>query len=151
MESGIDIIELCGGEARTSTIAVRRHMNTGRNYDIVTNCNLNDPAQQAAVTQYIRTYRPLVAIMAPTCTPFGPMANFNWHRNYDTWLRSYNDAAPHGRFCGEVALLMMELNRYFLNEQPFPSMLYDEPPWPTVRAHPDVTQEVVHQLSLIHI
>ena len=38
----VDIVEICGGEARTSTLAVRRHLRVGPNYDLVTNVDLND-------------------------------------------------------------------------------------------------------------
>jgi len=142
---GIDIIELCGGAARTSTVCIRRNLQAGPNFDIICQCDLNDVDQQLAVLQYIRRYRPLVAVMAPTCTPFGPMASFNYQVNYDTWLKSYNDAVPHGRFCGKVALLMIEINRYFMNEQPDPSWLYHEYPWPRVLKHPSVQSELIHQ------
>eukprot|EP00969_Alexandrium_andersonii_P082721 3647051-Alexandrium_andersonii.AAC.1 len=33
--SRIDIAEICGGEGRSSTIAARRHMHTGPNFDLV--------------------------------------------------------------------------------------------------------------------
>ena len=67
---GIDIVELCCGSARPSTITIRRGLTCGGNYDIFTEWDLNDPSQQDAVWRYFRKYRPLVALMAPTCTPF---------------------------------------------------------------------------------
>ena len=36
----IDIAEVCGGEARTSQIAVRRQLILGRNFDIICGCDL---------------------------------------------------------------------------------------------------------------
>ncbi len=83
--------------------------------------------------------------MAPTCKPFGPWSNLNRVRNHAGWLRSYQEAAPHGRFRGRVALIQMKIGRYFINEQPFPSYLYDEPPWPTVVKDPSVVHTVIHQ------
>ena len=59
--------------------------------------------------------------MAPTCRSFGRRATFNYKRNYHTWLRSYEDAAPHGQFCGYLAQLHLELGGHFVNEQPKPS------------------------------
>ena len=51
---------------------------------------------------YFRRYRPLVAVMAPTCKPFGSWGRFNYTQHYDGWLRGYEQAAPHGRFCGKI-------------------------------------------------
>ena len=66
--------------------------------------------------------------MAPRCTPFGPRAYYNYWRYPEAWQRSYNESAPHARFCGHVALNQLELERDYLVEQPWPSMLFDEPP-----------------------
>ena len=101
---GLDIVEICGGDARPSQIAVRRQMPSGENFDLRNGYNLNDKRRQDAVWEYFKRCRPLVAVMAPTCTPFGPMSHLNYQINYDGWLRSYDLAAPHGRFCGRIAL-----------------------------------------------
>ena len=37
---GIDLVEICGGEARASTLALRRHIKTGQNFVLV--CNVTD-------------------------------------------------------------------------------------------------------------
>ena len=111
---GMDLVELCGGESRVSTIAVRRHLQVGENFDLVTNWDLNDPKDQSRVIRYFKKYRPLVAIMGPTCKPFGRLARYNYVHHYDTWKASYEQAAPHGRFCGELALLQDKSKRYFV-------------------------------------
>ena len=49
---GVDLCELCGGEGRVSTIAIRRRLKTGTNFDLVTHWDLNDPAQQRLVKKY---------------------------------------------------------------------------------------------------
>ena len=77
-EDGMDLVELCGGEGRTSTIAIRRHLSVGENFDLVCNWDLNDPHDQQKVRSYFRKFRPLVAIMGPTCKPFGKLANYNY-------------------------------------------------------------------------
>ena len=138
-------MELCGGAGRVSQIIVRRKFTSGGNWDLVTNCDLNDPATQRQCIAMIKATKPLVVIMAPTCTPFGPWANLNYNIHYDGWLKSYQQAAPHGRFCGEVAKLQHESGRFFLNEQPFPSWLYEEQPWPSVLKLPGVVSLVIHQ------
>ena len=67
-----------------------------------------------------------VAVMAPTCTPYGPLSNFNYVMHYDAWLESYRKANPHGKVCGRVAMIQLDLGRDFMNEQPYPSGLYEE-------------------------
>ena len=145
--AGVDVIELCGGAARVSLIAVRRNLRAGGNFDLVTQCDLNDPECQRAVMVYTNTYEPLVAVLQPTCRPFGPMAHLNYQINYEAWRASYDDAVPHGRFCGRVALKQDMSGRYYLAEQPFPSWLWDEPPWPEVIARPGAESEIVHQCA----
>jgi len=132
---GMDIVELCGGEGRSSKVAVRRHLSIGNNFDIVTGTDLNDPVQQRKVLNYINSNNVLVAIMAPTCAPFGPISSLMKANDPAAWERSYAKAAPHGRFCGQVALNQLKKGRHFINEQPFPSKLYLEHPWPEVLQH----------------
>eukprot|EP00969_Alexandrium_andersonii_P180393 7973220-Alexandrium_andersonii.AAC.1 len=38
--SKVDLAEVCGGEGRTSSVAVRRHMPTGPNFDLVLGVDL---------------------------------------------------------------------------------------------------------------
>jgi hypothetical protein len=148
LPQGIDIVELCGGVGRTSSIAVRRKLRVGPNYDLVAGYDLNSPADQDMVKAFFRKHRPLVAVMAPTCAPYGPMSNVNFSSNYDGWYRSWQNASPHARFCGEVALIQLRHGRYFLREQPFPTYMDEEPPWPTVRSHPSVRAEVIDQCQV---
>ena len=138
-------MELCGGAARVSQVCIRRKLHTGGNWDIITDCDLNDPKVQMECLKYIDMVKPLVIVMAPTCTPFGPWANLNYHLNYEAWHASYLLAAPHGRFCGHVALKQILEGRFFINEQPDPSWLYQEEPWPRVMQHPSVDKLVIHQ------
>ena len=59
-----------------------------------------------------------VAVMSPTCGPFGPLSHLNKAAQPAAWQASYERAAPHGRFCGVVALLQLRKKRHFVNEQP---------------------------------
>ena len=142
---GDDIVEFCGGESRVSTICIRRWLKSGGNFDIVTQCDLNDPAVQKRAMDYLDKFKPLVAVMAPTCRPFGPRAHMNRVINHDGWRRSYEDAAPHGRFCGRVADKQMNEGRFFINEQPHPSSLYEEDDWKRVVKRPEIVTAVIHQ------
>jgi len=42
---GMDVCELCGGEGRTTQVAVRRRLHAGRNFDLVTGVDLGNPVQ----------------------------------------------------------------------------------------------------------
>ena len=138
---GVDIAELCGGQARATTLAVRRSLRAGPNFDLITGVNLNNQKDQFFTKQYIDTHHVLVVVMAPTCGPFGPMGRFVKHVTPDSWQRSYDQAAPHGRFCGVVAQMQLRKGLHFICEQPSGSDLYFEPPWPAVLNNPTVRQQ----------
>ena len=137
-----DLAELCGGEGRTSVMSIRMKLKTGENFDIVTGTDLNIPIEQKHVRQYFMSNTVLVAVMAPMCTPFGPMGQFNEHKYPEGWARSYNMAAPHGRFCGEIAKIQLSKKLHFIREHPHPTTLDLEPPWPDVLATPGVTRQL---------
>eukprot|EP00972_Heterocapsa_arctica_P085701 12628661-Heterocapsa_arctica.AAC.1 len=50
--------------------------------------------------------------------------------------QSYRVCAPIGRLCGHVAAYQLHEDRDYIAEQPDPSLLFDERPWPSVRARP---------------
>ena len=68
---GVDICELSGGEARTTTVAVRRHLQAGRNLDLVTQADLGDPEVQQTAMRYLLGNEVQVLLMAPSCRTFG--------------------------------------------------------------------------------
>ena len=74
---GVDIAEICGGEGRSSVMAVRRRLRAGRNFDIITGTDLRDPAEVTALWRYLRAARQFVVVMAPICQPFGSLAHLN--------------------------------------------------------------------------
>ena len=43
---GLDLVEICGGEARASQVAVRRRLKTGPNFDLITMVDLTLPQHQ---------------------------------------------------------------------------------------------------------
>ena len=119
-----------------------------KNFVLVTDWDLNDPRQQGRVKAYFRKFRPLVVIMGPTCKPFGKLANYNYWHNHEAWKQSYQEAAPHGRFCAELAVLQDENRRCFICEQPKDSWLFAEKPWPQVLCVPHVARMIVDQCSM---
>ena len=136
---------MCGGAARCTTIAIRRGLRAGDNFDILCSCDLNDESNQDKVIKYIKESKPLVTIMAPTCTPYGPMANLVKHVNWESWKRSLDYARPHGKFCGRKALHVNKLNLFFLVEQPHPVKLWEELEWQEVLKLPTTVSLVIHQ------
>ena len=114
----MDIVEIMGGEGRCSKIAIRRSLTFGKNVDIVTGSDLRLPSEQAALRAYVATYRPTVVIMAPLCTPFGPLGRFNEQINYEGWYRSYEDWVPLAFIRGQIALDQLRGGRHFLCEKP---------------------------------
>lgn len=97
------IAELCGGAARVSTICARRKLTTGENFDLLTGYDLNVNHDQQAVWYYLETRAPVVVMMSPVCTPFGPMGTYNSVLHPESWRQTYETAVLHGRFCGRVA------------------------------------------------
>ena len=108
---GVDIAELCGGVARTATLAVRRSLRAGQNFDLITGVDLNNRKDQELTKKYIDKHHVLVVVMTPTCGPFGPMGRFVKYVTPDSRQRSYDLAAPHGKFCGVV-------DKYAAQERP---------------------------------
>ena len=72
-----DIAEICGGEARTTHLGIRRHMRCGPNFDIVTGFDLCNVSTAKEAFNFFVKYEVFVAVMAPECGPYGPMSNFD--------------------------------------------------------------------------
>ena len=122
-----DVMQICGGEGRPGLVALRRRMESGGNFDLVTGYDLNKTADQRKVLQAVDALKPLVLIMSPVCTPFGPRAHLNRSLHPETYRQSYAEAAPHGKFCGHLAMVQYANGRFFIAEHPEPSLLFDEP------------------------
>ena len=140
-----DVLEICGGEGKPGKCALHRHLKHGGNYDLTTGFDLNTRRDQLKVRQIVEELKPLVVIMSPVCTPFGPRAYLNRTINQETYQRSYNEAVIHGRFCGNLALLQYKSGRYFVTEHPYPSLLFDEEIWRVVLQLPDTRRTVFDQ------
>ena len=101
---GFDIAEVCGGEARTTTLAVRRRLKAGPNFDLTTDINLCDPKDIHFTLHYFRDYDVLVAVMAPVCTPYGPAAAMNWYRFPETMEQRLAEARPLAWITGTIRI-----------------------------------------------
>ena len=119
---GIDIAELCGGVARAAILAVRRSLRAGPNFDLITGVDLNNRKDQELAKKNIDKHHVLVVVMAPTCGPFGPMGRFVKYVTPDAWQRSYDLAAPHGKFRGVVAQMQLKKGLHFICEPSGPEL-----------------------------
>ena len=142
---GVEIVEICGGQGLTSFLCVKRRLRSGHCFELITGANLTDPAVQAKVIGYLDVAKPLILVMAPVCTPFGPLGRRNAVLHPEAWERSMLNAHPLARFCGQLAEYQLQRKRFYLNEQPFPSELYRVEPWPAVRQHVESYRVVFHQ------
>ena len=134
--TSMDIAEICGGVARTTQVAMRFNLKTGSNFDLITGFDLTEPRQNAACLEYFIQHEVFCAIMAPVCGPYGPMSNLNHHLHPETMDAREREVRPLASLCGKVALIQIKKGLYFIQEQPYPSRLYDVNPWPAVFAMP---------------
>ena len=128
---GIDIAELCGRVARATTLAVRRSLSAGPNFDLITGDDFNNSKDQELTKSYNDKHHVPVVVMAPTCGPFGPMGRFVKHVTPEAWQNSYD----------LVAQMQLRKGLHFICEQPSGSDLYYEQAWPAVLNHPGVYQQ----------
>ena len=64
----LDTAEICGGNARTTQILIRRHYDTGENFDAVVGCDLMLDEDADALFHYLDTQKPIVTIISTPCT-----------------------------------------------------------------------------------
>ncbi|MFL0756707.1 MAG: hypothetical protein AB8B45_05415, partial [Prochlorococcus sp.] len=81
--SVFDLAEVCGGQGRTSQLAVHRKKRAGENFDIVIHTDLANTRQAAAAYGDFRDNTVYVAVMAPLCDCFGPLSHLTWSLNYN--------------------------------------------------------------------
>ena len=122
--------ERCGNKTYAKKLVNYRRIRAGKNFDIECNTDSNDETVQRYAMPYFPVHRPLVAVMVPPYTPYGRRARQNFVTDFDGWYSSWRAASPRGQFCGHVALLHLVEGRHFLREQPVPTFLNEEPPWP---------------------
>ncbi len=128
----VDLVELCGGAGRISTVAFRRGLISGGNLDLVTGCDLGDPATQKAINHYFNVCHVLVAVLQPNCRTTGRNSYYNWYANHGTWKKHHEQDLPHIQYCGHIALTQIKKKRFFIREQPAGTWIDHIPPWTEV-------------------
>ena len=153
---GIEIVEICGGCGPTSYFCIRRRLQSGQGFELITGTDLNGASVQQQIIEYLDHAKPLVVVMSPVCTPLKPAVSrcIGGNAPRDTnraavhpqeWERSMRNAAPLSAFCGKVAGHQLKQGRYYVVEQPYPSRMFFIEPWPAVRDDPRSFSVVFHQ------
>eukprot|EP00959_Pyramimonas_sp_CCMP1952_P128037 2677831-Pyramimonas_sp.AAC.1 len=97
----------CGGEARASQIAARRHLQTGDVFNLFAGCDLGEPTVQEYPLQCLGSNCVLVMVMAPSRRSAGPLRGLNYRINNGTWPAHDEEDAPRIASCGYVAMTQM--------------------------------------------
>ena len=135
--SGVDIADISGKTLRSNQLAVRRQSSDGNTTNLVTDCNFEKPADKDGLLQYLSNNNVLVLTI--------PAAN-----DHDT-----------GSYYGKLAAVQLQKGNHFLQEQHYPTRLFDDYPWRNLldeagvqriayyRCHPKLTgNDTQHQRSV---
>ena len=98
---------ICGGEARTTRLAVRQRYETGPNFDLVCNIDLTKKGDAQQTYAFFDCNKVLVAVMAPICSCFGPISHMIWKVTPEAMKEMYKTAKPIAQFCGFIAELQL--------------------------------------------
>ena len=139
--SHVDILEVMGGEARTTQVMVRRNDRGGYNFYCVVGFDLMRADDEQCLYDYIRATKPFIVVMAPQCTGLAGWGNFNQMMNPEAHKRSVDISLHLGRICAHCAILQLEAQprRHFFAEQPADSAIYVQPEWVHIAHIPGVT------------
>ena len=149
-EGAVDFFELFGGKGGVTLVSIRRyskHLRSGRNFDITTQVNLSDKHEVDLLMHYIQTCKPLVAIMGPPCTAFGPWSSFNRVHAPIAWAESLRIGKPLADLAALVAETQINNQRFFLCENPWSSKLWELPSWKRVFSYPNVVFSYADQCA----
>ena len=101
------------------------------------------PAKSTRFYSVLTDHKVLVVTLAPNCRSSGPTSHLNRSINPNTWSDHHAKDLVHAKFCGHVAQVQMKQGRYFFGEQPHPTTLWQEHPWPQIVQHPNIIRKVV--------
>lgn len=138
----VDIVEICGGSAKTSQMLVRRrHRDVSyrcKNFDIVVDIDLLEPHDIDKLWHYMRKCKPLVTIHSSPCTGLAGYSSINRIVNHNSWASSREVSVPLGHLSGEIATFQLKAGRHFFSEHPAGSEMYQLRPWHMLSNDPRV-------------
>ena len=149
-EGAVDFFELFGGKGGVTLISIRRYnkdLRPGRNFDITAQIDLSDKHEVDLLMHYIETCKPLVAVMGPPCTAFGPWSSYNKVHAHAAWAESFQIGKPLADLAAKIAETQMNNQRFFLCENPWSSKLWELPSWKRVLSHPTVVFSYADQCA----
>ena len=132
-------MEIWGGKGGVSKISIRRCLNTGRNFDLVTGADLTKYHNQQMLLTYVRTHQPLVIVMGPPCTAFGNLSHINQYNAPDAYAASRITGETLARLAARIASVQLAQHRHCILENPRGSEMFRLPAfralWNTGRIH----------------
>ena len=140
--TGIDVLEICGGDGRPNYVAVRRQLSAGNNIDAAVRWGIHEPQHQHAIIGYIHRHKPLLILMGHS------WRHHNATEASQQCRQAARQALPHGLFCAELCWLQLEGRRFFWAEQPRNATILNFGRWPELLAKEDVFQARFDQCVL---
>ena len=120
-----DVFELCGGDARTTRILIRRRsISASVNFDLVVGINLLDQAEVQLLYEYIDNHRPICGILSPPCTGLSGSSDLNRIRNPVGWWKNASISLVLGNLAGWIAVKQLREGRHFICENLAGSALF---------------------------
>ena len=126
---GMDVMEVWGGKGGVSKISIRKCLNTGHNFDLVTGADLTKYHNQQMLLKYVRTHQPLVVVMGPPCTAFGNWSHTNQYNAPDAYAASRVTGVTLARLAARIASVQPTQNRHFIFENPRGSEMFKPLPF----------------------
>ena len=100
------------------------------------------------VWTYLETCRPIVVVMSPPCRGMRGYVELNRVTNPETAAQSYYESAIIGDFCADIADFQDRSGRFYFNEHPERSLLYERPKWVELASRPTARWAVIQQCKL---
>ena len=121
------IMEIFGGAAGVTKMALRFKLQNGGNYDLVTGWDLTQPTQQHEMLKQIGQMQPMMIVMGPPCTSFGSLAAINKQRHPVTWEKQRKVGEELAKITAHICAAQSSSGKYFVVENPKGSELFQLP------------------------
>ncbi len=145
---GVDLLEIYGGEAGVTKLAIRRRLRTGANMDIVSGVDLTKQEHARRLLEYIDVHKPFVVVMGPPCTTFSSWSHFNRVMNPSDFQVKRVIGEKLANLSALVARRQLEAGRHFLLENPRGSELFKLPSMVKLRRDYDVADVTFPQCAV---
>ena len=130
-DESADVVEICGGMARTSKILIKRshRFRVGLNFDAVVGFDFLNPRDRAYLWKYLKAARPLVVILATPCAGLSGFSALNASKGSATHFANEKIFLILGQLGAEIAAWQLQNNRHYLAENLRGSRLFNMPSW----------------------